>query len=88
MSFSFTERTTLLHRLRCIQGQFEGVERAIERESSCTHLLCLIATARSAVDGFLVSVIEHHLRSHLVEEGAERTEAINETIKMTQLYLR
>jgi len=88
MSFSFTERTTLLDRLRRIQGQFEGVERAIEEESSCAHLLRLIATARSAVDGFLVSVIEHHLRSHLVEEGAQHSEAIKETVRMTQLYLR
>jgi DNA-binding FrmR family transcriptional regulator len=88
MSFSLTERTALLHRLRCIQGQFEAVERAIEQQSSCTHLLHLIATARSAIDGFLVCVIEHRLRPHPVEEGAEHSEAIEETIKMTQLYLR
>ena len=88
MSFSLAERTALLHRLRRIQGQFEGVERAIEQESSCSRLLHLIATARSAIDGCLVSVIEHYLRSHLVEEGAEHSEAINETVKMTQLYLR
>jgi len=88
MSFSFTERTILLERIRRIQEQFEGVERAIEGEGNRIHLLRLIATARSAIDGFLVSVIEHHIRSHLVDEEAEQSEAIKETIKMTQLYLR
>jgi DNA-binding FrmR family transcriptional regulator len=88
MSFSFTEKTTLLRRLTRIQGQFEEVERAIEQERGCTHLLHLIDTARSAIDGFLVSVVEHHIRSHLFKEGAEHSEAIKETIKMTQLYLR
>jgi hypothetical protein len=35
-----------------------------------------------------LSVIEHYLRSHLFEEGAERREAVKETIKMTQIFLR
>jgi DNA-binding FrmR family transcriptional regulator len=78
----------LLHRLGRIQGQVEAVERAIKQQSSCTHLLHLIATARSAIDDFLVSVIENHLRSQLVEEESEDSEAIEEIIKMTQLYLR
>ncbi len=88
MCFSLTERAALLHRLRRIRGQFEGVERAIEDESSCTRLLHLIATARSAMDGCLVSVIEHHLQSHVAEDGAERSEAIKETVKMAQLFLQ
>jgi DNA-binding FrmR family transcriptional regulator len=87
MSFSLTEKKELLCQIRRIQEQFDGVERAIGQERSCTHLLQLIAAARHAVDGFFVSVIKHHLRSHLVEEGVDHSEAVKDTIKMAQLYL-
>jgi hypothetical protein len=50
MSFPLSERTALPHRLKRIQGQFEGVERASEQKSSGAQLLHLIATARRAID--------------------------------------
>jgi FrmR/RcnR family transcriptional regulator, repressor of rcnA expression len=88
MSFSLTEKTDLLQRIRRIDSQIRGVERAIDQEWGCAHLLHLISAARSSIDSFLVDVIGHHLRSHLAEEGAESNEAIEETIKMAELYLR
>jgi DNA-binding FrmR family transcriptional regulator len=88
MSFSLTEKTALLQRIGHIDVQILGVERAIEQGRSCAHLLHLISAARSSVDGFIVAVIEHRLRSLLVGEGSEPSEAVEKIVEMAELCVR
>ena len=88
MSLSPSERTKLLHRIRRIRGQFEGIEQAIEQDKSCSYILQSIAAVRGAVNGFLVVVIEDHIQSKVFEHEKKEKPAVTELVRMIQLHLK
>jgi DNA-binding FrmR family transcriptional regulator len=75
VSLSMLEKTTLLHEIRRIEAQFAGLERAIERETSCRELLESIAVTRGAIDSFLMTVMEKHIKSNFKYDHEKRAAA-------------
>jgi DNA-binding FrmR family transcriptional regulator len=87
-----TEKTKLLNRLRRLRGQVESLERAIDADARCADVLQQATSCRGALDGFIVEVIEDHIREHVVERTATRddprTAAAEELIEIVRQYLR
>jgi FrmR/RcnR family transcriptional regulator, repressor of frmRAB operon len=92
MSHTVREKTKLLKRVRRIRGQVEAVERALEEEIGCGHVLHLVAAVRGAINGLMAEVVEDHIRFHVVdparETDRERAEGAQELIDVVHSYLK
>jgi len=86
------EKLKLLHRLRRLRGQIEAIERAVEADEECTGVLRQATSARGALDGFIAEVIEDHVREHMLDPRAPRTDprvaAAEDLVEIVHQYLK
>lgn len=91
MSHVEKERVKLLNRLRRIRGQIEAIERAVAEDKECSKVLQQATSCRGAMDGFIAEVIEDHIREHMVDPAAPRsdprTQAAEELVEIVHAYL-
>jgi DNA-binding FrmR family transcriptional regulator len=92
VAHTIREKQKLLARVRRIRGQIEGIERALNDETSCEQVMHLIAGARGAMAGLMAEVVEDHVREHLVDTakypGALSTEAADQLIEVVRAYMK
>ncbi len=60
-------KRSLVHRLNRIEGQVRGVKGLIERDTYCDDVLNQIAAIQSALNGLGKQLLEHHLKSCVIE---------------------
>ncbi len=90
MDYSDTEKRKLANRLSRLRGQMDAMRLALEENADCTALLQQATACRGALDGFIATVIEHHVRQHLLDpkqDAAERSKAAEELIHVVHAYL-
>ena len=51
------QKTKLINRTRRMRGQFEALERALEKDVPCSEALQLIAGIRGALNGLMAEVL-------------------------------
>ena len=87
---SADEKKRAIARLRRIKGQAEGLERAIERDTSCAALLQQIVAMRGATNGLMAQVLESHLRDTFeTSTSPDRIpDAIDEIMTLLRTYLK
>lgn len=91
MSHTIREKQKLINRVRRIKGQVEGIERMLEEEKGCEHVMQLIAGVRGAINGLMGEVLEDHIRMHVAAEQlaqANRDEGAAELIDVIRAYLK
>jgi DNA-binding FrmR family transcriptional regulator len=92
MSHTLRNREKLLHRVRRIRGQVEGIERALEEEKEPFQILQTVAACRGALNGLMLEIIEGHIRLHVLDEGrkpsAEQDEAVDDLMEIVRAFLR
>jgi DNA-binding FrmR family transcriptional regulator len=92
MTHTIRDKQKLLARVRRLRGQIEAIERALESESGCEQVMHLIAGARGAMAGLMAEVVQHHVRTHLVDTathpGALDTEAVEQLLEVVRTYLK
>lgn len=72
-------KMSLLNRLSRIEGQVRGLKGLIERDTYCDDVLNQIASVQSALNGVGKLLLEHHLKSCVIERIQEGdTEVISE----------
>ncbi|HTD12623.1 MAG TPA: metal/formaldehyde-sensitive transcriptional repressor [Steroidobacteraceae bacterium] len=91
MSHTKTEKQKLLTRIRRVRGQLEAVERAVETGADCAAVLQQITACRGALDGLVAEVVEDHIRNHVVDSSAARsdprTRAAEQLVEIVHSYL-
>ena len=90
MKYDDSEKRKLVNRLSRIRGQIEAIHTALNDDASCTALLQQAVACRGAMDGFIGTVIEHHVRQHVAGPDAndeDRARAAEELIKVVHAYL-
>ena len=90
MRYAEKEKRKLVNRLSRVRGQIEAMQAALENDASCTALLQQAVTCRGAMDGFIGTVIEHHVRQHVAGPSnteEDRITAAEELIKVVHAYL-
>lgn len=90
MQYTDKERRKLVNRLSRIRGQVEAMQTALEEDTRCTALLQQATACRGALDGFIGTVIEHHIRQHIVDPNqleTDRAQAAEELIGVVYSYL-
>jgi len=92
VSHTVRKKKQLLARIRRLQGQVEGLSKAVEEERGCTAVLHLIAACRGAIAGLMSEVLEGHVRKHVMGNGhrptAKQSQAAEELIDVLKTYLK
>lgn len=88
MSHTQKNKEKLIVRARRIRGQIEALERALAEEQECADILRLITSARGAMNGIMVELLEDQLRFHVLDPKqklssaqASAAEGLIETIR-------
>ncbi len=73
-------KTSVLHRLRRIEGQVRGLQRMVEEERYCADVLTQMSSVQEALRGAAKSLMRNHLKhcaSNAIRSGApEEAEAM------------
>ncbi len=90
MSHVIENRKHLLHRLRRLRGQIDGVERALLADKSCGEVLLTLAACRGALNALMAEILEGHVRHHLLtgRSTARQREAADELVQVINRYLK
>ncbi|REK77761.1 metal-sensitive transcriptional regulator [Paenibacillus paeoniae] len=64
-------KNSLVSRLNRIEGQVRGVKGLIERDTYCDDVLNQISSIQSALNGVGKLLLEHHLKSCVIERIQE-----------------
>lgn len=60
-------KANLISRLNRIEGQIRGIKGLIDRDAYCDDVLNQIASAQAALNGVGKLLLEHHMKSCVVE---------------------
>ncbi len=72
-------KNSLISRLNRIEGQVRGIKGLIEKDTYCDDVLNQIASIQSALNGVGKLLLEHHLKSCVIERIQEGdTEVLSE----------
>ncbi len=75
-------KSSLISRLNRIEGQVRGVKRLIAEDTYCDDVLNVISSIQSALSGAASVLLEHHLKSCVVEQIQDGDiEVIDEVMK-------
>ena len=89
MSHTQHDQKKVLARVRKIRGQLEGVERMLTEQRGCYEILQAIAACRGAMNGLMATVLEEHIRFHVMEQkGRQAKFGAEEVISVVKSYLR
>lgn len=92
MSHAQKNREKLIVRARRIRGQIDALERALTEEQECADILRLITSARGAMNGLMVELLEDQIRFHLLDPSQkasmEQTLAADGLIETIRSYLK
>jgi DNA-binding FrmR family transcriptional regulator len=73
----------IINRLKRIEGQMRGIQRAIEEHRGCEAVLTQIMSARAALDGVATEVVTTYIDECLREQPTEETrETIGRAVKL------
>jgi DNA-binding FrmR family transcriptional regulator len=82
-------KSNIISRLNRIEGQVRGVKGLIERDTYCDDVLNQIASIQSALNGVGKLLLEHHLKSCVLERIQEGdTEVISELMTTMNKLMR
>lgn len=73
MSHTIRNKEKLIARARRIRGQIEALERALTDEQECSDILRVITSARGAMNGLMVEILEDQIRCHLLDPSQKLT---------------
>lgn len=77
----------LIHRLKIMQGQIRGLEKAIENEEYCLDVLNQSSAIQESLKSFGVLMLENHLRTHVADQfkNEKDDKAVAELLKVYKL---
>lgn len=80
-----------LNRIKRIQGQCEGIQRALESGADCAPVLQQIASVRGALGGLMSEILESYVREEFAVCNGEQSvadEQITELLSLLRSYMK
>jgi CsoR family transcriptional regulator, copper-sensing transcriptional repressor len=76
----------ILNRLRNIEGQTRGIQKMVEEDQYCIHILTQISAAKSALNSVGMKILRRHVETCVSEAirdgGNSKDEMINELMSI------
>lgn len=76
-------KTNLLNRLNRIEGQVRGIKGLIEKDTYCDDVLNQISSVQSALNGVGKLLLEHHMKSCVIERIQEGEHEVLDELLIT-----
>ena len=76
-----------VHRAKIIQGQLEGLIRAIDREDYCTKLLNHSLSIQRSLQSLNTLLLENHLRSHVSHQMHDQKGQLKAIKELVEIYI-
>ncbi|TDF97202.1 metal-sensitive transcriptional regulator [Paenibacillus piri] len=74
-------KNNLINRLNRIEGQIRGIKGLIEKDTYCDDVLNQISSVQSALNGVGKLLLEHHMKSCVIERIQDgESEVIDELL--------
>lgn len=88
MAHTIKDQKKILDRVKRIQGQLNGIQKAVEGGENCSKILQTVASVRGAVNGLMGEIVDGHIRDHIVgaKNAKEAAEAGEETIAIMKSF--
>lgn len=83
------ELTSLINRLKRIEGQVRGIQKMINEDAYCTDILTQVSAIQSALNSFNQELLENHIRTCVVydiKQGNE--EVITDLVKTIKKLMK
>ncbi|MGA2040672.1 MAG: metal/formaldehyde-sensitive transcriptional repressor [Bryobacteraceae bacterium] len=92
MAHTIDEKKRLLNRVRRLKGQVAAIEKSLDQEDECSHILHTISACRGAMDALMAEVIEGHIRFHVLPQDRtatnEQAKAADDLVGALHAYLK
>jgi len=92
MAHTIRDKQKLLNRVSRLKGQLEAVDKALNQELDCSHILHILSATRGAMDSLMAEVIEGHIRLHIADPAqrptSEQSKAAQDLIDVIKSYLK
>ena len=62
------EKKALLNRLRRIEGQIRGLEKMVETDAYCTHILTQVSAVQAALNAFSKTLLSNHIHTCVIQD--------------------
>jgi DNA-binding FrmR family transcriptional regulator len=83
------EFSSLMNRLKRIEGQVRGVERMLEQDAYCPDILVQVSSINSALNSFNKELLASHIRTCVADDIRKgNDETIDELVKLLQKLMR
>ncbi|HIW31151.1 MAG TPA: metal-sensitive transcriptional regulator [Candidatus Paenibacillus intestinavium] len=76
-------KKNLISRLNRIEGQVRGLKGLIEKDTYCDNVLNQIASVQSALNGVGKLLLEHHMKSCVIERIQEGEDEVIDELLIT-----
>lgn len=76
-------KSNLISRLNRIEGQIRGVKGLIEKDTYCDDVLNQISSIQSALNGVGKLLLEHHMKSCVIERIQEGDDEVISELLIT-----
>lgn len=76
-------KTSLINRLNRIEGQIRGIKGLIEKDTYCDDVLNQISSVQSALNGVGKLLLEHHMKSCVIERIQEGDHEVLDELLLT-----
>lgn len=76
-------KSNIISRLNRIEGQIRGVKGLIEKDTYCDDVLNQIASIQSALNGVGKVLLEHHMKSCVLERIQDGDDGVIEELLIT-----
>jgi DNA-binding FrmR family transcriptional regulator len=82
----------LVLRTKRIAGQVKAIEKAIQNDEECAHVLQHLAACRGALNGLMSELVEEHIFFHVLDPQKKHTtdqmESAEELMDIVNTYLK
>lgn len=86
------EKEKLILRTRRLIGQVKAIEKHIQNDEECVHVLQHLSACRGALNGLMSELIEDHVRLHVLDpkkkSSPTQLEAVDKLIDIVNTYLK
>jgi DNA-binding FrmR family transcriptional regulator len=85
-------KNELTTRINRIQGQLDGIKKALQEDLECAAVLQQVAACRGAINGLMAEIIEGEIKGHVLSRRAKPNSsealAADELVNVLRRYLK
>jgi DNA-binding FrmR family transcriptional regulator len=92
MSHVAAAKKELVTRINRLQGQLDGIKKAVQEDQDCAAVLQQVAACRGAINGLMAEIMEGEIKDHVLSQNAKanssEARAADQLVEVLRRYLK